>query len=257
MKRIWIKLWLEILDDAEFGELPEFMKWRAVVLFLAAGENGDDGLLPPVKRLAWRLRLDEVRIAETLSALSQVGVVHETPEGWMVTNFKKRQYSESYERVKRYRNAHSNEKEHDIESIYISPSDSLSLEGGVGGDESKVVEIPKSLDWMIVAGVSSEEIEKTLVKERLSKEITDCWEKSMGYNPLTWSKLERLKRFLITKTPEEIETFAKWSRREYSTFTPAKACQFPDKVIELWPQAFLEETHNNKAEERLERLKNA
>ena len=29
MKRIWIKLYLEILDDAEFGELPEFMKWRA------------------------------------------------------------------------------------------------------------------------------------------------------------------------------------------------------------------------------------
>ena len=65
MKRIWIKLYLEILDDMEFGELPEFMKWRAIELFLVAGENGDDGLLPSVKRLAWRLRLDEVKIAET------------------------------------------------------------------------------------------------------------------------------------------------------------------------------------------------
>jgi hypothetical protein len=112
-----------------------------------------------------------------------------------------------------------------------------------------------SVEWLVVAGVSSEEIEKTLAKERLSKEITDCWEKSMGYNPLSWSKLERLKRFLITKTPEEIKAFAKWSRREYSTFTPASACRFPDKVIELWPQAFLETP--NKVDTRLERLKNA
>jgi hypothetical protein len=102
-KGIWIKLYLEILDDDKIGMLPEYIKWRAIELFLVAGENGDDGLLPPVARLAWRLRLDKVKIAETLSALTQVGVVHETPQGWVVTNFKKRQYSESYERTKRYR----------------------------------------------------------------------------------------------------------------------------------------------------------
>ena len=104
MKRSWIKLYLEILDDIEFGELPEFIKWRAIELFLVAGENGDDGLLPSVKRLAWRLRLDEVKITETLSALTQVGVVHETPEGWVVTHFIKRQEPmSSAERVKEYR----------------------------------------------------------------------------------------------------------------------------------------------------------
>lgn len=102
MKRIWIKLYLEILDDIEFGELPEYIKWRAIELFLVAGENGDDGLLPSVARLAWRLRLGTDKIAETLSALTQVGVVHETPEGWIVTNFSKRQRSEEYERVKKY-----------------------------------------------------------------------------------------------------------------------------------------------------------
>jgi DnaD/phage-associated family protein len=90
-KRFWIKLYMEILDDATFGTLPEFIKWRAIELFLVAGENGNDGLLPPVARLAWRLRLEEVKIAETLSALTEVGVVHETPQGWVVTNFAKRQ----------------------------------------------------------------------------------------------------------------------------------------------------------------------
>lgn len=104
MKRSWIKLYLEILDDDKFGELPEFQKWRAIELFLVAGENGDDGLLPPVARLAWRLRLDEVKLAETLSALTEVGVVHETPEGWVVTHFRKRQERiEGAERTRLYR----------------------------------------------------------------------------------------------------------------------------------------------------------
>jgi hypothetical protein len=149
IKKFWIKLYMEILDDDKFGTLPEFIKWRAIELFLVAGENGNDGLLPPVARLAWRLRLDEVKIAETLSALTQVGVVHETPEGWVVTNFKKRQYSESYERVKRYRerfsNADSNGHETEDDSIYVSSSisDSDSEEGGVGGETPPVTVQPK------------------------------------------------------------------------------------------------------------------
>ena len=140
-KRIWIKLYLEILDDDKFGTLPEFMKWRAIELFLVAGENGNDGLLPPVERLAWRLRLPQEKLEETLSVLSQAGVVHETPQGWTVTNFKKRQYSESVERMRRYRrrNGYGNSyapgdgdvTEH--ESISYSVSDSFSEEGGVGG----------------------------------------------------------------------------------------------------------------------------
>ena len=148
-KRFWIKLHIEILDDDKFGILPEFMKWRAIELFLVAGENGNDGLLPPVARLAWRLRLDEVKIAETLSALTEVGVVHETPQGWVVTNFKERQYSESYERMKRYRernkernsDGHCNDSVTDDESIYISNSSSVSdsEEGGVGGETPKVL----------------------------------------------------------------------------------------------------------------------
>jgi len=97
-----------------------------------------------------------------------------------------------------------------------------------------------NIEWMIVGGVSNDEIEKVLEKEKRAKEVCDCYEKSMGYNPLPWNKLERLKRFLLTKTTDEIKTFAVWSRREYSTFTPAKARQYPEMVVDLWPQAFPE-----------------
>jgi hypothetical protein len=90
-KRFWIKLYLDILDDTKLGTLHEYNKWRAIELFLVAGENGNDGLLPPVESMAWRLRLPPEKLAETLVALAQAGVVHETPKGWVVSDFSKTQ----------------------------------------------------------------------------------------------------------------------------------------------------------------------
>jgi hypothetical protein len=143
---------------------PEFIKWRAIALFLVAGENGNDGLLPPVARLAWRLRLEEVKIAETASALTEVGVVYETPQAWVVTDFKERPYSESYERMKRYRkrnkarnsNGECNGNETDNESISISSScsDSDSEEGGVGG-ETPALRNASSTDGVVCAAFPS------------------------------------------------------------------------------------------------------
>jgi len=143
--RFWIKVYLEILDDDKFGTLPEYMKWRAIELFLVAGENGNDGLVPPVERLAWRLRLPQEKLEETLSVLSQVGVVHETPQGWLVTNFKKRQEAvSSSERVRQFRKRDCNDdetkhcktcNEDDVSSsISYSVSDSSLEERGVGGE---------------------------------------------------------------------------------------------------------------------------
>jgi hypothetical protein len=58
-----------------------------------------------------------------------------------VTNFKKRQYSDSYERVKRYRERYSNVTEEDAEALHPSSSSSSSIsysdsleEEGVGGE---------------------------------------------------------------------------------------------------------------------------
>lgn len=148
-----MKVWIEILDDAKMGKLPDWLWRRAIELFLLAGENGNDGLLQPVTDIAWRLRVSTEKLTESLQALEEVGVVHETPQGWMVTNFKKRQYSESVERMRRYRSRNNPRNSYgnsygdryttgdghvtDDESISISSSDSVSLEeGGVGGETS-------------------------------------------------------------------------------------------------------------------------
>jgi len=150
MKHTWLKLYFEILDDPKMGRLPDHLWRRAIELFLLAGEQELDGLLPPVEDMAWRLRTSVDELAETLQALSQVAMVHETPEGWVVTHFKKRQFSESYERVKRYRNAKSNSESSGRSSVSVlssssSSSDSYSSSdserGGVG---EKTIPMPET-----------------------------------------------------------------------------------------------------------------
>jgi hypothetical protein len=151
MKRYWIKLYLEILNDPKMGQLPDWLWRRAIELFLLAGENGNDGLLQPVSDLAWRLRPCSVeQVAQSLDSLSKVGVVHETPDGWVVTNFAKRQEAvDSTERVRQFRKrernvietkrskeCNENETNKKNESVSISSSSSVSLseEGGMGGE---------------------------------------------------------------------------------------------------------------------------
>jgi hypothetical protein len=157
MKRTWIKLYVEILDDPKMGRLSNHLWRRAIELFLLAGRNGNDGLLPPVEEMAWVLRLSQDKVLEDLIGLAEVGVVHETPQGWMVTHFKDRQYSESYERTKRYLDRQKDRQiDGDIDeeideglagasstSSSTSLSSSKVLEGGGVGEGKPIPETPK------------------------------------------------------------------------------------------------------------------
>ncbi|HEY6073940.1 MAG TPA: DnaD domain protein [Anaerolineales bacterium] len=138
MNRIWIKLYLEILDDPKMGGLPDWQWRRAVELFLLAGGNGNDGGLRPVADLAWRLRISEEKMTEALLALSRVGVVHEASPGcWVVTHFAERQASPSTPRVQRFRErARQAESAALAEEESIEPSPAEPPEyGGVGTAE--------------------------------------------------------------------------------------------------------------------------
>ena len=104
MNRIWIKLYLELLDDVKLVGLPEAVCWRFVQLLLVAGERDEGGILPPTKQLAWRLRMDQAQLLDDLRVLSEVGVVGRQGERWKVTNFEKRQAAMTEaERAARYR----------------------------------------------------------------------------------------------------------------------------------------------------------
>jgi DNA-binding GntR family transcriptional regulator len=71
-------------------------------MFLLAGKSEEIGVLPNVTELAWMLRSSVEEVNDTLLSLAKAGIVREKEPGqWFVSNFEKRQYSESYERVKR------------------------------------------------------------------------------------------------------------------------------------------------------------
>ena len=102
------------------------------------------------------------------------------------------------------------------------------------------------LDWMIAApDLTVNQLERHLAKEAQIREVTQAYVQYMGFNPLEWGKLERLQKFLLTKSVEEIKTFAAWSRKEYSTLTPPKARQYPQLVIDCWNLAFEKPTAEN------------
>ncbi len=141
----WIKLYIEILDDPKVGLMPDWLKWRMVQLFLVAREINRDGLLGPVAQLAWRLRVMEDDLIRSLRTMSEIGIVAETPDGWLVVNFRKRQEAvSSTERVHQFRKRERNEDEtiryrkrnDDDVSASISNSNSSSVleEGGLGGE---------------------------------------------------------------------------------------------------------------------------
>jgi hypothetical protein len=159
--KYWVKLYIEILDDPKMGRLPNHLWRRAVELFLLAGRKGNDGALPPVEEMAWTLRLDIDKVLEDLHDLAEVGVVHEAEPGvWFVTHFKDRQTSESYDRVKRYRERYSNaqcnedvaEGSSTSTSLSDSDSDSVSVseeEEGVQGEEKPRPEQRAPVEMMV------------------------------------------------------------------------------------------------------------
>jgi len=106
-------------------------------------------------------------------------------------------------------------------------------------DEEQAALDKKKLDDILP--VTQKDIDDVQRRE----EIANLYEQEMGYNPLAWwtnDKLMKLLKFLLTKTPDEIKAFAKWSKRDFSTFDPVKAKRYPLDVIEFWPLAFEKKT---------------
>ena len=91
MNRHWIKLWLDSLDDARLATLKD-PEWRlAVECFMVAGENSNEGQLPSLKELAWRLRRDLVQMEAMLDVLVIAGLIEKKRNVYTVAKFSKRQ----------------------------------------------------------------------------------------------------------------------------------------------------------------------
>jgi len=102
--KYWIKLYHEILEDSKMGRLPDNLWRRSIELFLMAGELDSDGQLPCTGEIAWRLRLPDETLEDDLSRLEALGILTKNDEGWLVTNFAKRQApTETIDRVRQFR----------------------------------------------------------------------------------------------------------------------------------------------------------
>lgn len=68
----WIKLHREILDDPDWHSLSGDSAKVLISLWLIASDDNDkDGKLPPLRKLAFRLRMSEKVVAQHLEKLSQ------------------------------------------------------------------------------------------------------------------------------------------------------------------------------------------
>ena len=172
--KIWIKLFIEILDDPKMGRLPNHMWRRAVELFLLAGRKGSDGALPPVEEMAWTLRLPQDKLLEDLQGLAGVGVVHEAaPGSWVVSNFSRRQTALSgAERVRNFR-----ERKEDVTERYEGCN-----EGG-GVDSTSTSDSESESDSASEVGVQGEELPRSTVEAKLDPDIKVYCEVTGGRVP--------------------------------------------------------------------------
>ena len=68
----WVKLYRDLLDNMEWHELDPLSSKVLVTLWLLASEDDEQqGKLPNIKTLSWRLRLPQEQVLECLNKLSR------------------------------------------------------------------------------------------------------------------------------------------------------------------------------------------
>ena len=106
MANYWIKLYNEILHDPKMGKMSDHLWRRCIEIFLMAGENNQDGILPDIEKIAWDLRSEIDEIENDLNELAKLKIVTKQDNGyWFVTKFSERQAPmEKREYMRRKRN---------------------------------------------------------------------------------------------------------------------------------------------------------
>ena len=124
--KYWIKLYHEILDDPKMGRLPDRLWRRVIELFLMAGDCDQDGRLPSVADMAWRLRTSEAELQQELQDIEAAGVITRQNGYIVVTHFSERQDAMTgAERAKRHREAQQAQEYYRDDSVTESVTNSV------------------------------------------------------------------------------------------------------------------------------------
>lgn len=112
----WAKVDIDTLDDRKVAQLPDSLWRRYHECILLAKEHDEDGYLPLLSDMAWRLRITDETMAADLSRLSLSGLVELRNDGqgerWYLTGFVESQGAMSdAERMRRYRQSGRNRRD--------------------------------------------------------------------------------------------------------------------------------------------------
>ena len=95
--KYWIKLYHETLHDPKVARLPDNLWRRFIECLLFAGEENDNGRLPPSGDMSWTLQRDEETLIAEFDQLARYGLLDHRTDNvldngyWLVVNFGKRQ----------------------------------------------------------------------------------------------------------------------------------------------------------------------
>ena len=116
--RHWVKLWIDMLSDYVVSSLRDSEYRLFIECLLLAGEHGNgdnDGILPSIDNMAWRLRRQKDELSAMLDVLVIAGLLDKNKADgdqtqYTVTAFYKRQSPLSNaERQRLYRKRQHNE----------------------------------------------------------------------------------------------------------------------------------------------------
>ena len=91
MANTWIKLYHEILTDPKMGRMSDKLFRRTIELFLIAGKEDNDGILPSIEDISWILRTSDKEIQKTIEDLEALNIVKRDGGVTVVTHFCDRQ----------------------------------------------------------------------------------------------------------------------------------------------------------------------
>jgi hypothetical protein len=99
----WFRFYDEVVDDPKVQTLGDKLGFFWMNCLCLASKN--DGILPPLKDIAWKLRKPESQIAAMVASLHERGLLDREADSFTPHNWQLRQYASdvSTERVRRFR----------------------------------------------------------------------------------------------------------------------------------------------------------
>ena len=129
MANTWIKLYHEILTDPKMGRMSDKLFRRTIELFLIAGIEDNDGILPEIQDISWTLRTTDKEIQKVIEELENLNIITNSDQGYVITHFQDRQKSDlSKSEINRNYYEKSKSKKSEIQTEFRKNSEKIQTE---------------------------------------------------------------------------------------------------------------------------------